>query len=494
MGKIPGGRKIVTSRYFLRVDGNVIYGFIKYIAMQSYQKTILLIVVTGLFLFSCSKSDNNSSGGGNTSKLAIDSISPSSGISGTQVTIYGKGFSTTAANDIVTINGKTVQVTDAELQTLKFKVPTGLGSGAVIVQVGTDKVTGPAFTYIPAALISILAGGGAQGNADGQGLAAQFQFVRALAMDTLDNLFIVDQYRIRKVTANGSVTTLAGIGTGQYLDGPVASAKFVGPTGITVNHAGNHIYVTDYGAIRHITGGIVTTYTGNNNTGGGVVKLGYLDGGQNTALFNLPIGIWLDNKTNQLYVADWANLRIRAIDGSQNTTTLAGNGTYGTLDGTGVSAEFGNLQFITGDSNGHLFVTESGGGNGGGFPADAGHLPIYGIRRVLTSGKVTTLTGKITSGFADGDTTSATFSPASGDDMGIAIDGAGKTLYVTGKGMRKIDLQTGQVSTLQLAIDQAAPGASLVSNLFSFSGIAIDSKGNLIVTDGSWIYKIVLGQ
>ncbi|MES1217399.1 MAG: IPT/TIG domain-containing protein [Bacteroidota bacterium] len=467
--------------------------------MHTSIKIILLLVITGSLLFSCSKSGNDTSTGGgttggNTSKLKIDSISPASGIAGTQVTIYGKGFSTTASSDIVTVNGKTVTVTDAELQTLRFTVPAGLGSGVVTVQVGSDKATGPAFTYVPAALISILAGGGSQGNSDGQGLSAQFQFVRALAIDTLDNLFIVDQYRIRKVTSNGTVSTLAGIGTGQYLDGPAASAKFVGPEGITVNHAGDHIYVTDNGAIRLITGGNVSTYAGNHNTGGGAVTLGYMDGGQATALFNLPIGIWLDNKANQLYVADWANLRIRAIDGSQNTTTIAGNGTYGALDGTGVSAEFGNLQFITGDGNGHLFVTESGGGNGGGFPADAGHPPLYGIRRVLTSGKVTTLTGKTTSGDADGDTTAATFSSAGSDDMGIAIDGAGKTLYVTGKGIRKVDLQTGQVTTLQLAVDQSAPGASLVTSLFSFSGIVIDSHGNLIVTDGDWIYKITLGQ
>jgi len=160
--------------------------------------------------------------------------------------------------------------------------------------------------------------GGSEGFGDGVGLSALFHTPSALALGPGGNLFVADtgNNRIRKITPEGQVTTVAGDGTAGYVDGPVAKAQFNGPIGLAVSEGGD-IYVADTynDVIRMITTeGEVTTIAGAGTPG-------YADGEQKAALFDTPCGIVIVNNT--LIVADTGNDLLRRVSAEGNVTTLS---------------------------------------------------------------------------------------------------------------------------------------------------------------------------
>ena len=102
-------------------------------------------------------------------------------------------------------------------------------------------------------VVSTLAGSGAQGAADGRGDAASFYHPFGLGLDASGNIYVADRnnYKIRKVTPKGVVTTLAGTGEFGGNNGPGATATFRDPSDVAVDCLG-HIYVTDGNQIRLI--------------------------------------------------------------------------------------------------------------------------------------------------------------------------------------------------------------------------------------------------
>jgi len=165
--------------------------------------------------------------------------------------------------------------------------------------------------------ITILAGGN-EGFADGAGVAASFNTPSALALGPDGNLYVADtgNNRIRKITPDGKVSTVAGNGSAGYVDGPAAQAQFNGPIGLAVSVKGD-IYVADTynDVIRMITTeGEVTTIAG-----GGIP--GYADGEQKAALFDTPSGI-IVVEDSSLIVADTGNRRLRKVSAEGNVTTL----------------------------------------------------------------------------------------------------------------------------------------------------------------------------
>ena len=131
-----------------------------------------------------------------------------------------------------------------------------------------------------------------------------------MAVDGAGNVYVADtnNHRIRKITATGQVTTLAGNGTAAFADGAGVNARFDLPYGVAVDGAGN-VYVADTAnhSIRKITAtGQVTTLAGNGTTAGIVNGTGV------NARFNNPYGVAVDGAGN-MYVADTLNHRIRKI-------------------------------------------------------------------------------------------------------------------------------------------------------------------------------------
>lgn len=162
---------------------------------------------------------------------------------------------------------------------------------------------------------------------------------------------------IRLITNNGghsgTSSTLAGVGTNGYVDGPSLTAAFSSPTGIAVSSSGD-VFVTDSNncVVRKISAGQVSTFAG-----AGPTSCGSTDGTATAAQFNRPTGIAVDNGDN-LYVADTANNKIRRITAQGVVTTIAGSGLSGSADGTGSSATFNTPTGIAIDTNGVVFVTE----------------------------------------------------------------------------------------------------------------------------------------
>jgi sugar lactone lactonase YvrE len=169
----------------------------------------------------------------------------------------------------------------------------------------------------PDGTVATLAGG-SEGFADGLTTSASFNTPSGLAIDVGGNLYVADtgNNRIRKITPEGHVSTVAGNGTAGYLDGPASQAQFNGPIGIAADARGN-IYVADAynDRIRLIANdGQVSTVAGKGTPG-------YVDGDRNAALFDTPCGIVASND-GTLIVADTGNDRLRKITPDGNVTTL----------------------------------------------------------------------------------------------------------------------------------------------------------------------------
>jgi DNA-binding beta-propeller fold protein YncE len=170
------------------------------------------------------------------------------------------------------------------------------------------------------AAVTTLAGG-AEGFADGAGGAASFNTPSALAIDANGNLYVADtsNNRIRKVTPEGFVTTVAGDGTQGARDGAAHAAQFNAPVGVAVSAGGERIYVADTynDRIR-----LITTTDGQVTTLAGGDAPGYADGAGAGALFDTPCAL-VANAEGELFIADTGNRRLRKLSKDGQVSTLA---------------------------------------------------------------------------------------------------------------------------------------------------------------------------
>ncbi|MEI6395913.1 MAG: cadherin-like beta sandwich domain-containing protein, partial [Verrucomicrobiota bacterium] len=284
------------------------------------------------------------------------------------------------------------------------------------------------------------------GYLDSTGTGAQFNNPAGVAVDGSGNVYVADMsnHRIRKVTAGGVVTTLAGSGAAAFGDGTGTGAKFSYPTGVAVDASGN-VYVADMGnqRIRKVTaGGVVTTFAG--------ASYGYLDGTGTEAQFAGPSGVAVDASGN-VYVADKSNQRIRKVTAGGVVTTLAGSGAATFGDGTGTGASFNGPFGVAVDTSGNVYV------------ADAGNNR---IRQVTAAGVVTTLAGT-TSGFADGPAATAQFNGMTG----VAVDAGGNVYVADSYNNRIRKVTAGGVVTTILA-QSGLTGASSVNVSLPVTGLA----------------------
>nr|WP_229259138.1 gluconolaconase [Duganella flavida] len=166
---------------------------------------------------------------------------------------------------------------------------------------------------------STVLAGGTEGYAEGKGSAAAFNTPSGMAVDAAGNLYVADtgNNAIRKITPDGTVSTLAGDGMAGDKDGKGAGAQFNGPVGVAVDGGGN-VYVADTynDRIRRIApDGTVSTIAGGK-------RAGKADGPAAEALFDTPTGLVL-NTEGEIFIADTANHAIRKIGKDGTVSTIA---------------------------------------------------------------------------------------------------------------------------------------------------------------------------
>lgn len=332
---------------------------------------------------------------------AITSVSPLEGAANTSVVIYGKAFSDTLTNDSVFFNGKKAELLSATKTQLVARVPMGAGTGKVTVYINGTPITGPVFTYNFTFYVTVLAGNGSVGFVNGPGATASFRAPTDVVTDASGNIYVTDNGNnaIRKITPDGVVTTLAGGQTTGSADGTGSNASFGYLTGITID-ANGMLYVSDAGnyRIRKVTlAGVVTTLAGS--------SYGFADGAATFAQFRTPGGIGVD-KSGNVFVTDGANNKVRKITPNGVVTTLAGTGIPGANDGPGASATFNYPEGLAVDNSGNVFVSEGNstqGFNNASYPGN------NKIRKITPDGTVSTFAGSGTAGSDDGTGTAASF-------------------------------------------------------------------------------------
>jgi sugar lactone lactonase YvrE len=437
----------------------------------------------------------------------------------------------TAAGVVSTLAGSSLSSwgsADGTGTAARFNYPTGItvdASGNLYV---TDTENDTIRKITPAGVVTTLAGkAGVIGYADGTGTAAKFYNPEGITVDASGNLYVTDgngYSTIRKITSAGVVTILAGNITefGHHEDGTGTAAFFSEPEGIAVDASGN-LYVADWGddTIRKVTAeGVVTTVAGWANGCGSSDGTGSITTGS-PAFFCEPMGIAVDASGN-LYVADTGNSTIRKITSEGVVTTLAGEaGIQSSHDGTGTEARFYNPKGIAVDASGNLYVADKyndtirkitpegvvstlagtagqhGSADGAGSAASfyypqgiavdaTGNLYVADtdnatIRKVTPEGVVTTLAGTAgTYGSTDGTGAAALFE----EPEGIAVDASGN-LYVAdsyGNTIRKIT-PAGVVTTIIGVSGNATASTGLLpASIYAPTGIAADSTGNLYIT------------
>jgi sugar lactone lactonase YvrE/murein DD-endopeptidase MepM/ murein hydrolase activator NlpD len=192
------------------------------------------------------------------------------------------------------------------------------------------------------------AAGGVRGFADGDGTEARFDSPSGLAIDPDGVLYVADtaNHAIRRI-AGSHVTTLAGDGVAGDTDGPGRQARFNGPIGLAIDRHGRVIVADTYNdRIRAISrDGVVTTVAGGAGSGSD-------DGAADQARFDTPCGVAVDADGN-IYVADSGNGTIRRIDSGGTVSTLAWDVDGTSLRPVGIALDPSGTLYIT-DERGRI--------------------------------------------------------------------------------------------------------------------------------------------
>jgi len=312
-------------------------------------------------------------------------------------------------NEVSTLAGNTQGFVDGPGTAARFDNPFGVavdGSGNVYV---ADPFNDRIRKITAAGVVSTLAGNGTSGLVDGAGTVAQFRGPAGVAVDGSGNVYVADSGNnaIRKITAAGVVSTLAGNGTLGLVDAAGTAARFRTPVGVAVDGSGN-VYVADMNnnSIRMITAaGVVSTLAG-----AGFFGAGFVDAAGINARFRFPQGVAVDGSGN-VYVADTDNMLIRKITAGVVSTLAGGNQMQGLVDAAGTAARFRFPQGVAVDGSGNVYVAD---------------ISNHSLRKVTAAGVVSTVAGNGTQGFVDGPGTTARFNNL----RGVAVDGSGGNIYV----------------------------------------------------------------
>jgi uncharacterized protein (TIGR03437 family) len=330
--------------------------------------------------------------------------------------------------------------------------------------------------------IDTVAGNGVTNFAGDSGTATQaaLDFPTDVKVDSSGNLYIADSmnHRVRKVASDGTITTIAGLGTPGFSgDGGLAvSAQLNTPVAVAIDSTGN-VYISEQGSnrIRRVApSGVISTFAGNG-------QAGYSgDGGLavNASLW-VPGGLATDPSGN-LFVADTVNNRIRKITSAGTITTVAGNGSPGFSGdgGPATKAMLSGPEDVASDQAGNLYI------------ADGRRL-----RRVAADGNIATVASSGGPSGSNIEGVSATQNPID-YIWSVAVDTKGNIYICGGQYLYRINaaglitlLVGGGLLGYQEGFDGdggPAVAAHLVHDAAPVSpsmGLAADSAGNLFFAD-----------
>lgn len=277
-------------------------------------------------------------------------------------------------------------------------------------------------------------------------------------------------------TNSGKIFTIAGNGyasPGGYTGdgGQATTAELHYPEGVALDGSGN-IYISDVenSVVRKVnTNGVISTIAG--------LSFGYSgDGGPATAAeFEFPTGVAADGSGN-VYITDNYNNRVRKVNASGIISTLAGNGVQGETGdgGPATAAEISSPYGVTFDGAGNIYIAEG-----------------IKIRKVNTSGIITTFAGGGSSGLGDGGPATACelFSPE-----GVAVDGFGN-VYIADYQTNRIRMvnTSGIISTIagngytggSGGAFYGDGGPATAAELFNPTALTVDGSGNVYIFDAS---------
>ena len=207
----------------------------------------------------------------------------------------------------------------------------------------------------PEGFVVTVAGTDVPGYRDGRRSSAMFGYPTGIAVDRYGALYVADRrtHTVRKITPDGRVFTIAGNGLPGFSDGRGRLSHLREPISVAVAEDGT-VYIADSGnnAIRKVsTDGEVSTLAGG--------KPGYRDGRGTEAQFNWPTGIAVGPDGN-IYVCDSGNNKIRRITPDGVVSTIAGRIVAGRSDGPAFEAEFNFPTGIAVDKMGNIYIADSG--------------------------------------------------------------------------------------------------------------------------------------
>ncbi len=349
----------------------------------------------------------------------------------------------------------------ATRQVIACSVLAVLSAGSALAQVAVSTLAGSSPSI-------------QSGSADGTGNAALFNSPASIAVDAAGNIYVADanNHKIRKVTAAGVVTTLAGTGSpGAAVVGATAgaSATFNFPQGVATD--GTNVYVADTfnHVIRQIViaTGVTTTIAGTPGTSGAAI------GAVNTGRLNNPLGLAVSG--TDLYVADTSNHAIRkvtiATGDIANFAGTPGAASAGSTDATGVLASFKNPGAIAAEGTTNLYVSDTGN---------------HTIRKIVIAGGGVVTTHAGTASTVGGSVDSTGSSASFKSPNQLVVNGTNLFVADTGNNtIRQIGLVSQSVTTiagsagLSGGIDALGTG----SRFNSPTGLGSSTGGTLYIAD-----------
>jgi trimeric autotransporter adhesin len=379
------------------------------------------------------------------------------------VTVNSSGNLYISANGILAVSPSRTVTTVAGNEPTPYGLATDASGNLYLAEFDENRIR----KVSASGIITTVAGNGNYGYSGDMGAAplAQLNNPWGVAADSFGNIYIADSAnsRVRKVSPGGIITTVAGTGSYGYSGdgGPASNAILSYPEGVAVDAADN-LYIADTynGRVRKVsTDGIITTV---------------VSGG--TGNMRPFVGAVAVDQSGNMFIAD-GDSQVWKVSPSGTATVFAGNGTrgYSGDNGAATSAQLSSPWGVGVDSSGSVYIAD---------------YTNQRIRKVSPSGIISTVAGNGSFGYSgtDGDNGPAT-SAKLYEPTGVCVDASG-SIYIAnygGNNIRKVS-PSGIITTIagNVTVGYSGDhGSATNAQLNAPRGVAVDAAGNVYVADTS---------